>query len=151
MVDSSNGNSDLCFLPFRIPGGSNSNFTPPIFAIFSENGNLRGCSLRFGFDENGRIALFQIVLGLTPRRRPCKACPSQNDDFLPRFGIYPLQTALQGTSIPKRFGTTERDGRLLRVDVKPEVLASGKEVRFGGGEIAVTWKHEPLHKSAVFA
>ena len=31
---------------------------------------------------------------------------SQNDDFLPRFGIYPLYTALQGTSIPKRFGTT---------------------------------------------
>ena len=50
--------------------------------------------------------LFQIVLGLTPRRRAWKACPSQNDDFLPRFGIYPLYTALQGTSIPKRFGTT---------------------------------------------
>ena len=53
-----------------------------------------------------RLALFQIVLGSTPRRRPCKACPSQNDDFLPRFGIHPLYTALQGTSIPKRFGTT---------------------------------------------
>ena len=50
--------------------------------------------------------LFKIVLGFTPRRRPCKAGPSQNDDFLPRFGIYPLYTALQGTSIPKRFGTT---------------------------------------------
>ena len=89
MLDSSNGNSDLSFLLF-----------------FLENGNLRGCSLRFGRDKNGRIALFQIVLGLTPRRRPCKACPSQNDDFFPRFGINPLQTALQGTSIPKRFGTT---------------------------------------------
>ena len=51
-------------------------------------------------------ALFKIVLGFTPRRRAWKACPSQNDDFLPRFGIYPLYTALQGTSIPKRFGTT---------------------------------------------
>ena len=50
--------------------------------------------------------LFKIVLGFTPRRRAWKACPSQNDDFLPRFGIYPLYTALQGTSIPKRFGTT---------------------------------------------
>ena len=49
--------------------------------------------------------LFKIVLGFTPRRRPWKAGPSQNDDFLPRFGIYPLQTALQSTSIPKRFGT----------------------------------------------
>ena len=44
-------------------------------------------------------------MGFTPRRRAWKACPSQNDDFLPRFGIYPLYTALQGTSIPKRFGT----------------------------------------------
>ena len=43
---------------------------------------------------------------LPPRRRPCKACPSQNDDFLPRFGIHPLWKAFQGTSIPKRFGTT---------------------------------------------
>ena len=51
-------------------------------------------------------ALFKIVLGFTPRRRPWKAGPSQNDDFLPRFGIHPLYTALQGTSIPKRFGTT---------------------------------------------
>ena len=50
--------------------------------------------------------LFQIVLGFTPRRRPWKAGPSQNDDFLLRFGIHPLQTSLQGTSIPKRFGTT---------------------------------------------
>ena len=43
---------------------------------------------------------------LPPRRRPWKACLSQNDDFLPRFGIHPLQRGLQGTSIPKRFGTT---------------------------------------------
>ena len=50
--------------------------------------------------------LFKIVLGFTPRRRPWKAGSSQNDDFLPRSGIYPLQTSLQGTSIPKRFGTT---------------------------------------------
>ena len=50
--------------------------------------------------------LFKIVLGFTPRRRPWKAGPSQNDDFLPRFGIYPFWKALQGTSIPKRFGTT---------------------------------------------
>ena len=50
--------------------------------------------------------LFKIVLGFTPRRRPWKACPSQNDDFLPRFGIHPLQRGLQGRSIPKRFGTT---------------------------------------------
>ena len=42
---------------------------------------------------------------LPPHRRPWKAGPSQNDDFLPRFGIYPLHTTLQGTSIPKRFGT----------------------------------------------
>ena len=53
-----------------------------------------------------RRGLFKIVLGFTPRRRPWKAGPSQNDDFLPRFGIYPLWKALQGTSIPKRFGTT---------------------------------------------
>ena len=33
--------------------------------------------------------LFKIVLGFTPRRRPWKAGPSQNDDFLPRFGIHP--------------------------------------------------------------
>ena len=50
--------------------------------------------------------LFKIVLGFTPRRRPWKACPSQNDDFLPRFGIHPLQRGLQGRSIPKRLGTT---------------------------------------------
>ena len=50
--------------------------------------------------------LFKIVLGFTPRRRPWKAGSSQNDDFLPRSGIYPLQTSLQGTSIPKRFGST---------------------------------------------
>ena len=43
---------------------------------------------------------------LPPRRRPWKAGPSQNDDFLPRFGIHPLWKAFQGTSIPKRFGTT---------------------------------------------
>ena len=40
---------------------------------------------------------------LPPHRRPCKACPSQNDDFLPRFGIHPLWKAFHGTSIPKRF------------------------------------------------
>ena len=50
--------------------------------------------------------LFKIVLGFTPRRRPWKAGPSQNDDFLPRFGIHPFWKALQGISIPKRFGTT---------------------------------------------
>ena len=52
------------------------------------------------------LQLFKIVLGFTPRRRAWKACSSQNDDFLPRFGIHPFQIALQGTSIPKRFGTT---------------------------------------------
>ena len=50
--------------------------------------------------------LFKIVLGFTPRRRPWKAGSSQNGDFLPRFGIYPFLAAFQGTSIPKRFGTT---------------------------------------------
>ena len=41
-----------------------------------------------------------------PRRRLWKAGSSQNGDFLPRFGIYPFLAAFQGTSIPKRFGTT---------------------------------------------
>ena len=50
--------------------------------------------------------LFKIVLGFTPRRKPWKAGSSQNGDFLPRFGIYPFLAAFQGTSIPKRFGTT---------------------------------------------
>ena len=67
--------------------------------------------------------LFKIVLGFTPRRRPWKAGPSQNDDFLPRFGIHPLQTALQSTSIPKRFGTTLF--RTLRGTSSPCFAASG--------------------------
>lgn len=35
-----------------------------------------------------------------------KAYKSQNDGFLPRFGIRPSQRALQGMQIPKRFGTS---------------------------------------------
>ena len=56
---------------------------------------LAGSLLPQPFADSPRagIELFQIVLGFTPRRRPWKACPSQNDDFLPRFGIHPLQTA----------------------------------------------------------
>ena len=63
-------------------------------------------SARRHYNTICRLSLFKNVLGFTPRRRPCKACPSQNDDFLPRSGIHPLWKAFQGTSIPKRFGTT---------------------------------------------
>ena len=51
-------------------------------------------------------ALFQIVLGFTPSRSAWEAGQSQNEAKSRRFGIYPLWKALQGTSIPKRFGTT---------------------------------------------
>ena len=68
--------------------------------------SLRAALRRAAPQSPRRRSLFKIVLGFTPRRRPWKAGPSQNDDFLPRFGIYLLYTALQGTSIPKRFGTT---------------------------------------------
>ena len=54
----------------------------------------------------GPGGLFQIVLGFTPLRMRSTAYKSQNDGFLPRFGIYPSQRALQGMQIPKRFGTT---------------------------------------------
>ena len=59
----------------------------PIFAIFSENSNLRGCSLRFGRDENGRIALFQIVLGLMCPGGPFRRGESQNGAKSRRFGM----------------------------------------------------------------
>ena len=52
------------------------------------------------------LQLFQIVLGFTPRRMHSRAHQSQNDAKIRRFGIRPLQKALQGIPIPKRFGTT---------------------------------------------
>ena len=52
------------------------------------------------------LQLFQIVLGFTPRRMHSRAHQSQNDAKIRRFGVRPLQKALQGIPIPKRFGTT---------------------------------------------
>ena len=68
-----------------------------------------------------------------------------------RFGIYPLYTALQGTSIPKRFGTRlsgSRNsnsqcpkGRKLNPDLglhfpkQVKGLQRGEVVQVGGGEL----------------
>ena len=57
------------------------------------------------------MQLFQIVLGFTPARSAWEAGQSQNEAKSRRFGIYPLWKALQGTSIPKRFGTTPASTR----------------------------------------
>ena len=99
-------NGPFCFcrlnpvLPIKSP-----NCIPGPFVALSGWGCLLVCDIRIRLMcSNGSCS--KSFWDSPPRRRPWKACPSQNDDFLHRFGLHPLQTSLQGTSIPKRFGTT---------------------------------------------
>ena len=68
---------------------------PNPFPLMCNVGNCPTCLFVLSWQ------LFKIVLGFTPRRRPWKACPSQNDDFLPRFGIYPPPDSPPGHINPK--------------------------------------------------